>query len=200
MFIKNILLGVILVSINFTTYAESKLDKVNNADAGLTQFGFGPAFYMIRYNDKVFKDSKDVHTRGDGTISASGTNYATSLGLEAHYNIPLVTWRCCINPSNVWSSSSGLILSPFVGVFDIDRGMNGLAIGLVLGYWLGDENYEKKKYFNAGLGYAIHKDQLTLADGIQSGFKPSPDLKLEDYTTRKDVDGWTIVISTTIGF
>jgi hypothetical protein len=56
-------------------------DTANRSAAtDLAQFGFGPALFLIAYDDEILEDSKDVTLRGDGSISASGTDYSVTLG------------------------------------------------------------------------------------------------------------------------
>jgi len=176
-------------------------EKVKNED--LSQFGFGPAFFVISYNKEVLKDSKDVRVRGDGTIDSSGSNYSTALGLEVHYDFsfPATQYGYYNEQGGIdWDPTSGYTLSPFLGVYDFDNGINGLAAGVLFGYWRGDINYKNKTALNVGLGYTVHKDQLVLAKGVSEGGAPPSGLQPVDYTSREDVEGVIIMISASIGF
>lgn len=175
--------------------------KVKSKD--LSQFGFGPAFFVISYNKEVLKDSKDVRVRGDGAIDSSGSEYSTAIGLEVHYDFsfPKTQYGYYNESGGVdWDPTSGYTISPFLGLYDLDNGINGLAFGVLFGYWRGDINYKNKSALNVGLGYTIHKDQLVLASGVSKGSAPPAGLEPVDYTSREDVEGVIIMVSATMGF
>jgi len=179
----------------------------NETPNTLGQFGFGPAFFVISYDDEVLKDSKDVRLRGDGSINASGSKYSTAIGLEIHYSV-VIGEKCRYygNKQNTpckdidKATTSGHSVSPFLGLYDLDNGINGIVAGIVYGYWKGDNKYSNRKSLNVALGKTIHKDQLVLAEGIKEGIAPDANLKPEDYTERKDVKGVVLMISASIGF
>lgn len=186
-----------------STTEEAKDQAANQADSELDQFGFGPALYMIKYDEEILKDSKDVTLRGDGSISSSGSDYSVTLGLELHYDFSfghkLKCYSNCDNSAN-WNVTSSHRISPFLGLFDVDNGINGMAVGLIYGYTKGDGKGENKATLNFGVGKVIHKDRLVLAHDIKEGAVPPSDLNVEDYTERKDVDGITFMISANFGF
>src|SRR5690606_1793878 len=171
---------------------------------GLNRFGFGPAFYVINYNKKVLNESKDVSIRSDIVISSSGSKYSTAIGLEVHYDFSLRPYLCCKNPDGSrpaeWSRSSGHTISPFLGVYDIENGLNGIAAGLLYGYWRGDGKTENRKSLNVGLGWTVHKNRLVLANDLKEGSAPPIDLNSEDFTNREDVKGHILMISASLGF
>lgn len=169
----------------------------------LSSFGFGPAFYMISYNDEILADSKDVRVRGDGDIDSSGSKFGTALGLEVHYDISVKGWRngyLDANKKTVWTKSSGFIVSPFLGVYDIDNGINGLAAGVLFGYWTGDKNFENRTSLNFGIGYTVHRNQLVLSNKVVEGSPPPTGLETTDFTTRKDVTGIIALVSVSVDF
>ena len=175
----------------------------DNPATALSSFGFGPAFYMISYNDEILTDSKDVRVRGDGEIDSAGSKYGTALGLEVHYDISIFGKRTGYLDSNsetVWTKSNGFIVSPFLGVYDIDSGINGLAAGVLFGYWTGDENFENRTSLNFGIGYTVHRGQLVLSDKVLEGAAPPAGLEVADYTTREDVTGLIALISVSVDF
>jgi len=195
--------------VNLTPETELKLATAAKEQAdskvedNLDQFGFGPALYVIKYNKEVLNDSKDVSVKGDNTISSKGSKYTTSLGLELHYDFTFWrTLKCfndCKNTEN-WNLSSGHRLSPFLGFYDVSNGINGIAAGLVYGYWKGDRKSKNKTTLNVGLGWTVHKDRLVLADGVSENAVPPPTLNVEDYTQKEDVEGITLMISVNMGF
>lgn len=215
---KNILLVLVLCAISFCAQAaadanEAESDESNKtsvkADEGkvssedLGQFGFGPAFFVISYGKEVLKDSKDVRVRSDGLIDSSGSQYSTAIGLEVHYDFSFPADQYGYPDENgniIWEPTSGYIVSPFLGVYDFENGINGLAAGVLFGYWKGDINYKNKKSLNVGLGYTIHKDQLVLAKGVSESVAPPSGLQPIDYTTREDVEGLILMISVSVGF
>lgn len=187
-----------------TTVFSEPTDLTEGESESLNQFGFGPAFFVIAYDKEVLMDSKDVRVRGDNSISTSGSKYSTAVGLEVHYDFTLASYRCCLKADGTepsqWKSTSGHTLSPFLGLYDIENGINGIAAGVLYGYWRGDGDNENRKSLNIGLGVTIHKDQLVLANGIIEGQNPPIGLNLEDYTEREDVRGVVLMISASLGF
>lgn len=171
-------------------------------DGGYSQFGFGPAIYFVRYNEEVVSDSKDVRVRSDGTIDFSGSAYSTPLGLEVHYafSIPGSVYSYGKNDDGTWASSKGWVASPFVGIYDVDSGIDGLATGLMLGFWRGDSKFENRSSLNIGLGYTIHRNRIVLAEGLSEGDVSPEGLDSIDLTTRKDVGGFVLLVSASVGF
>ncbi|VUD41963.1 hypothetical protein TDB9533_00596 [Thalassocella blandensis] len=181
--------------------AKNKADERKESE--LDQFGFGPALYVIHYKEEVLEDTNDVSIRGDQTITATGTQYATSIGLELHYDFSFARTLKCFNDcdnSDNWNLSSGHRISPFLGIYDLSDGFNGIAAGLVYGYWKGDKDESAKTTLNAGLGWTVHKNRLVLSKGLHEGSIPDPSLNFEDYTERKDVEGLVLMISVNVGF
>lgn len=187
-----------------STLAKQVADE--NAEKELDQFGFGPALYIIKYEDEVLADSKDVSVRGDGTISAKGTEYSTSLGMELHYDFSFGRTISCFGSEEYCSDvtnhelTTAHRLSPFLGLFDVDNGINGIAAGVVYGYIKQHKNDKNPLTLNAGVGWTVHKDRLVLASGLSEGGVPPSGLKVEDYTERKDVTGLVLMISVNMGF
>lgn len=183
--------------------AEARQEATLQADSELDQFGFGPALYVIRYDDEVLRDAKDVSLRGDGSLSASGSDYSVTLGLEVHYDFSfghkLKCYSACENSAN-WNVTSSHRISPFLGLFDVDNGINGIAVGLIYGYTKGDGKGKNRATLNFGIGKVFHKDRLVLAGDVQEGAVPPAGLNVEDYTSREDVEGVTLMISANIGF
>lgn len=179
--------------------AKNKLEEDDKEDGDLDQFGFAPAFFYIAYDKEVLSDSKDVRVRGDGSISAEGTRHATGVGLEVHYSFSFWGRKCC-KANEKTNGTSAHSISPFLGLYDLDDGINGIAIGAVYGYLRGDENYQNKTALNVGVGWTVHKNRLTLARGVDEGRVPESTLTVEDYTEKKDVEGITLMISASIGF
>lgn len=184
--------------------AEQAADQ--KAEEKLDQFGFGPALYIIKYDDEVLADSKDVSIRGDGTVSTSGTDYSTSLGLELHYDFSFGRKLKCFGTKeeckNVakYQLTTAHRISPFLGIYDVDNGVNGIAVGLVYGYIKQYKNDENPVTLNAGIGWTVHKNRLVLGSGVSNGSAPEADLNVEDYTQRKDVKGTVLMISVNMGF
>lgn len=163
------------------------------------QLGFAPALYAVHYRHNVLSDSKDVRLRGDGTLSASGSRLATYMGVEVHYGFS--TYNVARRgPNNEILSTRGHTFSPFVGLFDIDSGINGIALGAMYSYWNGDAEYKKTSAMNIGLGWTLHKNRLVLSDAVREGQAPGAGLTSDDYTQRKDVKGLTLVVSASFGF
>ncbi|MCF6194937.1 MAG: hypothetical protein L3J46_11460 [Kangiellaceae bacterium] len=188
------------------TKADAEKAADEKAEKKLDQFGFGPAFYIINYRDEVLSDSKDVSVRGDGAITTKGTKYSTSFGLELHYDFSFArSVRCfktvdqCKNVAN-YELTTAHRLSPFLGLFDVDNGINGIAVGLVYGYIKQHKDDKNPVTLNTGLGWTVHKDRLVLGDGVTKGATPPAGLNVEDYTARKDVKGMVLMISVNMGF
>lgn len=175
------------------------------AEKELDQFGFGPALYIIKYDDEVLADSKDVTVRGDGTISAKGTEYSTSLGMELHYDFSFGRTISCFGSEEYcrdvtnYELTTAHRLSPFLGLYDVDNGINGIAVGVVYGY-IKQHKDKAALTLNTGLGWTVHKDRLVLGSGLSEGDAPPSGLKVEDYTERKDVTGAVLMISVNMGF
>lgn len=176
-----------------------KLDetKVPNAtdleDETLNGLGFGPALYFIRYKDSIVEDSRDVRLRGDGTLYADQTKSNVALGAELHYKLG-------VSFDNTDGSRWGLIGSPYVGIFDIDDGINGIAVGGMVGAWKIDASGKHPRALNFGIGWITHKRRLVLADDVVVGQLPPAGLDVIDYTRRKDVEGLSITVSVSMGF
>ena len=182
---------------------------VTNGEPGnLNEFGFGPALFVVNYDTNILHDSKDVRLRGDGTISTSDSGYATHLGVEVHYDFSL--WakcrrlgkkskKMCADPEK-WDSTSGHTISPYLGFFDIEDGFHGISFGVMYGFWRADNQLNNRTALNVGLGWTVHKDRLVLGENLKEGEAPPPNLSVEDYTMRKDVEGVTAMISASIGF
>jgi hypothetical protein len=164
------------------------------------QFGFAPALYAVRYNRPVLGDSKDVRLRGDGTLTAGGSRMATYMGVELHYGASAFNKAVTDPVTGKIVSTRGHSFSPFVGLFDIDGGINGLALGAVYSYWNGDKDYGKKSALNIGIGWTLHRNRLVLSDAVREGEAPRTGLTADDYTQRKDVRGVTVMVSSSFGF
>ena len=203
-------LFLIIFSFIVSSFSFAEVQTLAEAQEGgdqettdLSNFGFGPAFFMISYKEEILEDSKDVRVRGDGAIDASGSKYGTAVGLEVHYDFSLWGTRKGYKDSNSetkWTHSNGVVLSPFLGLYDIDNGINGLAAGVLFGYWKGDENFQNRTSLNFGLGYTVHRDRLVLSRGVSEGIAPPSGLQVEDYTTRKDVEGIIAMVSVSVDF
>jgi hypothetical protein len=183
---------------------KAKSEATDVSVKNLESFGFGPALYFIQYKDEVLKDPKDVRVRGDGSIVSNGSKFSVNFGLEVHYDFAFFSDAKCIpglscdNYKN-YSLKSSHIISPFLGVFDIENGINGIAAGVIYGYT--KEKKEKHKLvFNVGVGWMVHKGQQVLSSDVIEGTVPPANLQVEDYTERKDVEGITIMISSNFGF
>lgn len=200
----------IALSIVISSYSHAEIQTLEDAQGSgdkeatdLSNFGFGPAFFMISYDDEVLVDSKDVRVRGDGTIDAIGSKFGTAVGLEVHYDFSLWGNRKGYKDDagkTVWTHSNGFVVSPFLGLYDIDNGINGLAAGVLFGYWKGDDKFQNRTSLNFGLGYTVHRNQLVLARGISEGAAPPTGFIAEDYTTRKDVNGIIAMVSVSVDF
>lgn len=182
--------------------AEEENKGNNNDEQDLTRFGFGPAFYMISYQKEILSDSKDVRILGDGSIDSLGSKYGTAIGLEVHYDISVWGARFgTMNGSEIkWTKSKGLLLSPFLGVYDIENGINGLVFGGMVGYWKGDGDFENRKSLNFGIGRTVHRNQLVLSNRMSEGAAPPIGLTTDDYTSREDVKGTVFMVSISTGF
>lgn len=186
-----------------TEVTQAKDNATSKAENELDKFGFGPAIFLIEYDEEILKDSKDIKVRGDGTISSSGSKYSASLGVELHYDFSFGRKIKCYSNCNVasnWNVTSSHRLSPFIGLFDIENGINGMAAGFIYGYTKGDSNGENKTTLNFGVGWTVHKDRLVLSSDVKEGLIPLADLNFEDYTQRKDVEGLTFMLSVNMGF
>jgi len=219
---KLIFISVLLASVVFSVKAEQsstskpidvKKTKENakktadvKAEMELDQFGFGPAFYVINYKDEVLSDSKDITIKGDNTISTKSTKYSTTMGLELHYDFSFGRTVKCFNTEDKCNDAANYELttahrlSPFLGLYDLDNGINGIAVGLVYGYIKKHKNDKKPVTLNTGIGWTVHKDRLVLGDGLSKGAVPPVGINVEDYTDRKDVKGITLMISINMGF
>lgn len=180
---------------------ETEIEKKKEA-VGLSEFGFGPAFFMISYNEEVISDSGDVRLRANGTIDSTGSRFNTSIGLEVHYDFALLGKRygTKIGEETIWKKSNGILITPFVGIFDIENGINGFAGGIMFGYWKGDKNFENRSSLNMSLGYTVHRNQLVLSKEIKEGEAPPAGFVAEDFTTKKDVSGLVFMLSVSTGF
>ena len=169
----------------------------------LDKLGFGPALFIVNYDQEVLDDASDVSVRGDGSIASSGTDYNATLGFELHYDFSFGRKLSCISgcdiPAN-WYASSSHRLSPFIGVFDVQNGINGIAAGIVYGYTKGDGKEKNRTTLNFGIGWTIHKDRLVLARGVREGVGPPAGLTVQEYTERKDVEGIALMVSANFGF
>ena len=120
-----------------------------------------------------------------------------------HYDFSLWGKRFGSKDSNgntIWEKSRGIILSPFLGVYDIEKGINGLAAGVVFGYWKGNGNFGERTSLNIGYGITVHRNQLVMGEGIKEGSVPQIGLVEDDYTTRSDVKGRVFMLSVSVGF
>jgi len=184
---------------------EAKEAAGDNYDTKLQKFGFGPAFYIINYDKEVLKDAKDVTTKGDSTISTSGSKWSASIGLETHFDISIYkTLKCnnanCDDKAN-WKLTTSHIFSPFLGLYDLDNGINGITAGFVYGIKREKDTKDSKEVtYNIGIGWTVHKDRLVLTDGVTEGNVPPAALTVTDYIEREDVKGYTLMISANIGF
>ncbi len=175
-------------------------DEAGDPTKYLQGIGAGPAFYVLHYNRAVIADVRDVRLRGDGTIDASETRTSTSLGLEVHYNFgPKYTYTQSRTNHTV-VGKGGWAISPYLGIFDVSSGVNGIALGILAGVWRADKDGQNKKALNAGIGYFVHKNRLVLANDVRDGGVPPAALESSDYTRRRDVSGVTLTISASIGF
>lgn len=175
----------------------------------LESFGFAPALFIVDYHKKIISDSKDVKTRGDGTIVAGGSKYSVNFGVELHYDFAFgVNTKCFEYSSSCtkkedYNQYAAHRISPFVGLFDLQNGINGMSIGVLYGYTRGkieDQKLVNKTTLNFGIGWAVHKNQLVLADDVAEGKAPPSGLTVQDYTKREDVQGFVVMLSVNYGF
>ena len=182
--------------------AEKEFDDFGS----LLQFGFGPAFYFISYTEEVLRDSKDFSKRGDSTISTAGSKYATEMGLEVHYSFSFFERKYLKTRFDGNGEiqrevrSLGHTISPFLGLYDFNNGINGVVFGILYGFWRGNDTYNDRIYFNFGIGGTIHKDRLVLADGVEEGTKMVTDMTEQDYLERRDVVGAAVMVSIAYSF
>lgn len=87
------------------------------------------------------------------------------------------------------------MVGPYIGVFDVTSGLNGFAGGVAGEIWRGDAEGKSKKHLSLGIGRFVHKRRLVLAGDVQIGQELPEGLELVDATRRKDVGGWTIMLS-----
>ncbi|MEW8439619.1 MAG: hypothetical protein AB2689_15840 [Candidatus Thiodiazotropha taylori] len=190
--------------IKFSTTEDAEENAKNEASTDLDQFGFGPALFIIKYDKEVLKDSKEVKLRGDGTISANGSEYTASLGVELHYDFSFGHKVKCYSDdctvSKNWNRISSHRISPYLGLFDIENGINGIAAGLIYGYTKADLENNNTKTLNFGVGWTVHKDRLVLSGDVEEGAIPPSNLTIDDYTERKDVNGLSLMVSVNFGF
>lgn len=185
------------VSSQVSAQSSSQDDRGN----AIRQFGFGPALYFIKYNDEIVDDSRQVNVRSDSTIDFPGSQWAAPIGLEVHYAISLRRPRRFRTPGeSLWASSRGFVLSPSLGVYDIDNGIDGLSAGVIFGFWRGNGNFEPESHLNFGAGLTVHRNQAVLANGIEEGMILPEGLQDTDLTTLRDVWGYYVLVSATVGF
>ncbi|MCG7871362.1 MAG: hypothetical protein N0C81_18805 [Candidatus Thiodiazotropha lotti] len=194
---------------------KSKLDNIIENSSNLSDFSFAPALYLISYDNEILQDSKDVKIRSDGKLSSSGSKYSTSIGLEVHYNLSfglmckhqyskkqskLKDDMSGCEKSEKYDFISGHTISPYIGLYDFNNGINGLSVGALYGYWKVNSETQKSSSLNIGLGWTVHKDRLVLADDFKEGQTLDPSTNLDDLTERQDIKGLTLMISAYIGF
>ncbi|RZO86227.1 MAG: hypothetical protein EVA65_04670 [Oceanococcus sp.] len=195
--------GLMLLLSASVAFADSQNVSAPDTGNSLKGFNFAPALYFLHYDEEVLTDSKDVRTRSNGTVEALGRNATSAIGLEVHFNIPLASRRVGYGPdlaNATWTSSWGLNASPFFGVFDVDDGIKGFVLGGMMGVWRGDKDFGGKTALGVGAGYFIHNDQLVLASELKEGETPPAGLDEQDYTTRKNVEGWALMLTVSLGF
>ncbi|MFC0679541.1 hypothetical protein ACFFGH_17020 [Lysobacter korlensis] len=175
-------------------------DRTDKLD-GIKGVGFGPAFYFLRYKNHVIEDARDVRVRTNGTLEANQTRTSSSLGLEVHANLGK-GWNVCDGECTATNviSTWGWKASPYLGVFDVSDGINGLTAGVVAGVWRGDKEGDSRTALNLGIGYFTHKNQLVLADDVQIGQALPAGLAVADATRKTDVSGITVFVSASMGF
>ncbi len=198
---KKIALAFLLLS-SFHAHAEEDpftqgSNKVNR-DMGL--FGIGPAFYIIRYNEEVLSESHDASVTAEGGIDASGAQYAAELGLEVHYNLSFASGRCCLGVPIGAGNPREYSVSPFLGLYDFDDGVDGIILGTKFSYWRGDGKYKFKPALSLGIGYTVHMDQLVLANGADEGDLVPAGADIANYMERKDVGGWALTLSASVNY
>ena len=172
------------------------------SDADIKGLGFGPALFGITYNDRIVDNSDEVVITSDSLVKFPGSRRSIPLGFEAHWNIkiPGTVWRFKPKGATKWASSIGGVIGPFVGIYDVDNGINGFAVGGVVGFWRGDGNFENRAVLNFGLGYTVHRKRLVLVDGVRDNTKVPTGKGVADLTTRNDVEGFTFMVSAHVGF
>ena len=196
-----------------TPEAEAKAKTEAENDPSITneldKIGFGPAFFIVHYDDEVIDDSKDVKLLGDGTVYSKGSNYSANLGLEVHYAFSF--WhkvKCKVKvgadctKSEDYELATGHVVAPFLGVYDVNDGINGIAAGFTYGYWRSNlkDGGKPRTALNVGVGWTVHRNQLVLTQNVKEGMAPPAGLAPEDYTSRKDVNGVILMISANLGF
>jgi hypothetical protein len=192
--------------------AEEVLDTRKTSGSNITEmegfekFGFGPAIYLINYDEEIIDDAtSDVRINNAGQVSADTTRSATHLGLEVHYTFwtkPTVRYKPdpAQNGKLVRDSTSGWSVSPTVGIFDLDDGISGQAYGLVYSRWHGDANFTRQRALNIGATYINHRKRTVFVDGVDDGKALPAGFQLSDVTRKKDVNGFAIFISYSLGF
>ena len=191
-----------------TAQAQSSSGPLQQEPVSPDQFsklGFAPAVYYLHYKKPVLKGKDSVVLRSDGRVVADGTNSLVSFGLELHYAFTFKNSRTYVADKpevgeRDYKYSSGHLLTPYFGVFDIESGIGGMTAGVMYGYWRGDVDLKNKRFLNVGLGVFTHKDQLVLASDVVDGQAPPVNLVLNDLTRRSDAHGWTFLISAGFGF
>ncbi len=174
----------------------------------LTGFGFGPALFLVNYDQEILSDANDIRIRQNNTIGISGNRKESYLGLELHYGFSF--WTKCrngfskkkppCNDKNKWTASSGHTFTPYLGLFDLEDGFNGYSLGVLYGFWRGDNEFSGKKALNFGIGRFVHKNRLVATRGITDGGDAVTDFEISDYSHKKDVYGLSLMISAEIGF
>ena len=171
---------------------------------GFEKFGFGPALYMIHYDEEIIGDAtSDVRINSGSVVSADTTRSATHLGLEVHYTFKHgITANYKQDEEGNWvrDSSSGWSISPSVGLFDLDDGVSGHALGLVYSRWHGDADFTRQRALNIGASFITHRNRTVFVDGVDDGKALPAGYELADLTRKKDVDGLAIFVSYSLGF
>lgn len=170
-----------------------------NANREMGLFGIGPAYYMIRYNEEVLPEYYDEDGVANGNIVASGSQYTSEAGLELHYNYAFASGRSLGLPIDA-AARHGFSASPFLGLYDFDDGIDGIIVGVTLGYWRRGGDYKIKPSLNLGIGYTVHMDQLVLAEGVDEGILIPAGFNTGNYIERKDVGGWALTLAASINF
>lgn len=181
--------------------AEQGDTATTRANEGLSGFNgvtFNPAIYYLHYSQDVIEDSGDVRLRSNGTLDASATGSNAVLGLEVHAGGGVAYDICdmaCTDSKKKVVRTWGWVVGPYIGVFDVTSGLNGFAGGVAGEIWRGDAEGKSKKHLSLGIGRFVHKRRLVLAGDVQIGQELPEGLELVDATRRKDVGGWTIMLS-----
>ena len=157
-----------------------------------TQFsslGFGPALFFNFYTKhRVFEKKEDAQT-DLGSVS----NFTPGLIVHYGWDFRVKAVLKPDDPNNLakpWKviGTRGFAASPFIGLFDFEKGINGGAFGLLGSYWRGDERGENRRSLNMGIGLTVQRDVLAeKRDAADSTVK------------KRDVFGIAIVLSTTLG-